>query len=47
MIDKERIPKEVLLLVEERLQGRSDEIVFPSPVFDAMQGEVVDFDTEK
>lgn len=46
MIDKERIPQEVLLLVEERLQGLGDEIVFPPPVFDAMQGEVVDFDIE-
>ena len=42
MVDKDRVPHDVLLLIEEKLGGRSDEIVFPPPVFDAMQGEVVD-----
>ncbi|MDQ6958246.1 MAG: PaaI family thioesterase [Mariprofundaceae bacterium] len=47
MIDKKRIPKELLPLLEEKLQGRSDEINFPPPAFDAMKGEFVDFDVEK
>ncbi len=47
MIDKDRIPKDLLPLLEKRLQGRTDEINFPPPVFDAMKGEVVDYDIEK
>ncbi len=47
MIDKDRIPKAILPFLEARLQGREDEIDFPPPVFDAMQGEVIDFDMEK
>ena len=46
MIDKKRIPKELLPLLEERLQGRTDEINFPPPVFDALKGEVVHYDIE-
>ena len=34
-------------LLEEKLQGRTDEIDFPTPVFDAMKGEVIDYDIEK
>ncbi len=44
MIDKDRIPKELLPLLEEKLQGRTDEISFPPPVFDALEGEVVSYD---
>ena len=44
MIDFDKIPQELLPLLEEKLKGRMDEINFPPPVFDAMQGEVVDFD---
>lgn len=47
MIDKDRIPKVLLPMLEEKLQGRNDEITFPPPVFDAMKAEVVDYDIEK
>lgn len=46
MIDKNKIPKDLLPLLEDRLQGRSDQISFPPPVFDAMKGELVDYDIE-
>ncbi|MEN8170569.1 MAG: PaaI family thioesterase [Pseudomonadota bacterium] len=44
MIDKDRIPKELLPLIEEKLQGRTNEIDFPPPVFDVMKGEVINYD---
>ncbi|MEN8199590.1 MAG: PaaI family thioesterase [Thermodesulfobacteriota bacterium] len=47
MIDKERIPKDILVLLEEKLEGRTDEICFPPPVFDALKGEVLGFDHRK
>jgi len=47
VIHKDRIPKELLALVEEKLQGYADEIEFPPPVFDAMKGEVMAIDMEK
>jgi len=47
MIDKDRIPKAILPLLEATLQGREDEINFPPPVFDATKGEVINFDIEK
>ena len=43
MIDKDRIPKKLVSLIEDKLQGRTDEIFFPPPVFDAMKGEVIDY----
>ena len=46
MIDRKRIPEEILALLDEKLAGRSDEIDFPPPVFDAMQGEVIAYDLE-
>lgn len=46
MIDKSRIPSKLIPLLEEKLQGRMDEIQFPPPVFDAMQGEVLDYDID-
>ena len=46
MIDKNRIPKELLPLLEAKLRGRTDEINFPPPVFDTMKGEVVSYDSE-
>jgi acyl-coenzyme A thioesterase PaaI-like protein len=46
MIDRNRIPKKLLSLLDEQLQGRTDEIDFPPPIFDAMKGEVVDYDIE-
>lgn len=46
MIDKNKIPKDLLPLLEDRLQGRSDQISFPPPVFDAMKGALVDYDIE-
>jgi len=47
VIDKNRIPKELLSLLEEKLQGASDDITFPPPAFDAMKGEFIAFDVEK
>lgn len=46
MIDREKIPAKLLPLLEEKLQGRMDEIQFPPPVFEAMQGKVLDYDPE-
>lgn len=46
MIDTSRIPEKLLPLLEERLRGRTEEIFSPPPVFDTMQGEVVDYDIE-
>ena len=47
MIDKERISLEFLVALEENFNGRADEINFPPPVFDAMKGEVINYDVEK
>ncbi|NOR51121.1 MAG: PaaI family thioesterase [Gammaproteobacteria bacterium] len=47
MIDYARIPKEIIPLLEEKLKGRDDEIDFPPPVFDAMKGEVIEYDIDK
>ncbi len=47
MINKNKIPEELIPLVEEKLHGRTDEINFPPPVFDTMQGEVIDYNMEK
>ena len=44
MIDKDKIPAKLLPLLKEKLKGRMDEIEFPPPVFEAMQGEVLDYD---
>ena len=46
MIDKNKIPKELIQRVEIKLQGRNDQIVFPPPVFVAMKGEVLDYKSE-
>ena len=46
MIDKDRIPKDLLPVLEDRLRGRSDEISFPPPVFDALKGEVIEYDLD-
>ena len=46
MIDKSRIPQQLISILEKRLEGRTDEINFPPPVFEAMQGEVLDYDIE-
>lgn len=47
MIEKNRFPKELLPLLEDKLKGRTEEIKFPPPVFDAMDGEVIDYDVKK
>jgi len=47
MIDLKRIAKQLHPLLEEKFKGRMDAIDFPPPVFDALQGEVIDFDIEK
>ena len=46
MIDFDKIPKEFHPLLEESLKGRMDEIDFPPPVFETMQGEIFDFDLQ-
>jgi len=47
MINKNKIPESILVLLEKKLQGMDMEIEFPPPVFDALKGEVVSFDAEK
>ena len=47
MIDEDRIPKELISFIEAKLLGRKDKINVPPPVFDAMKGEVIDYDIEK
>ena len=47
MIDKDRIPAELLPMLKSKLRGREDQFVIPPPVFDAMQAEVVDYDMGK
>jgi len=47
MIDKDRIPKEFLPILKSNLKGRSEEINIPPPVFDAMKGELINYDAEK
>ncbi len=44
MIDKDRIPAELLPMLESKLAGREDQFEIPPPVFDAMQAEMVDYD---
>ncbi len=44
MIDKNCVPEKLHRLLEEKLGDRSDEILFPPPVFIAMKGEVIDYD---
>ena len=44
MIDQRRIPQHLISILDKRLEGRTDEINFPPPVFEAMQGEVLDYD---
>jgi len=46
MIDKNKIPKKLLSLIKSKLQGRADEIHFPPPAFDTMEGEVVNYDSK-
>ncbi|MEN8189110.1 MAG: PaaI family thioesterase [Thermodesulfobacteriota bacterium] len=47
MINRERIPRELLKQLESRLEGKVQDIVFPPPVFDALQGEIIDYDLEE
>lgn len=47
MIDESRIPKELLLILESNLKGRTEEFHFPPPVFDTMKGEFITFDAEQ
>ena len=46
MINRDKIPEFLLPILDIKLQGRTDDINFPPPVFDAMKGEVVDYDVE-
>jgi len=47
MIDFDKIPEELHPVLEEKLKGRTDEINFPPPVFETMQGKVINFDINK
>lgn len=44
MIDKDKIPQEFLVILEENFKGLTDEINFPPPVFDALRGEIINYD---
>lgn len=46
MIDKKRISPEFLMALEKNFNGRTDEINFPPPVFDALKGEVINYDVK-
>ena len=41
MIYKDKIPKNLISIVEERFKGLENEITFPPPVFDIMEGEML------
>ncbi|MCK5697822.1 MAG: PaaI family thioesterase [Gammaproteobacteria bacterium] len=44
MIDRTRIPNELLILLDKNLGDNiSDDFNFPPPVFDTMQGEIIDY----
>jgi acyl-coenzyme A thioesterase PaaI-like protein len=47
MIDFDKIPHEFHSVLKEKLKGRMDEINFPPPVFETMQGKIIDFDLQK
>jgi len=47
MIDKNKLPKKLLPIVEEKLHSLADTINFPPPSFDMMKGEILDFDVKK
>ena len=47
MIDKDKIPNDLLQILESKLHGRSDNITIPPPVFELMKVEFVEFDPEK
>ncbi len=47
MIDKNKIPEYLHPILAEKLKGREDEINFPPPVFEAMEGVVVSYDADK
>ncbi len=46
MIDRDRIPPELLPIIEKKLKGYEDKILFPPPVFDTLKGEVISIDIE-
>ena len=47
MIDKNKIPKDLIPLLEDKLKGRIEDINFPPPVFAAMKGEVISYDSSQ
>ncbi len=47
MIDKNKIPEYLHPILAEKLKGREDEINFPPPVFETMEGVVVSYDADK
>ncbi|WP_413702164.1 hypothetical protein ACLKMH_12145 [Psychromonas sp. KJ10-10] len=46
MIDKNKVPKELIAILEANFKGRTDEINVPDPVFEAMKGEFINYDLE-
>lgn len=46
MIDRNRIPENLLPLLEAKLQGQGDGITIPPPAFDIMKGEFLSCDIE-
>ena len=44
MIHKEKIPEQILSLLEEKLQEKIHDFEIPPPAFLSMQGEFVEFD---
>ena len=47
MIDKDKIPKALLSILENNLKGRIEDFNVPPPVFNAMQGELIGYDLDK
>lgn len=46
MINVDRLPPDILRRVLDRLGDSADQVEFPPPVFDAMQGEPLAYDPE-
>ena len=47
MIEIEKISTELLTILQENLKENSDNIQIPPPIFEAMKGEVMEFDLER
>lgn len=47
MIEIEKIPTELLSILQQNLKENSDNIQIPPPIFEAMKGEFIEFNLEK